>query len=210
MYTDLSLLNLWGRKQNTYESKNPKTILSRFTHFGSWNKDLGLTMILSQKWELRKDLTDVQFKTASTHDPPFVSLELAETSLDFPYKYWLDSDSSGSPVYLGPSLYGDIWAALQRITNFSYSMVWHDFISSLTQTGPLPVTDQGWHLVVSSSLMPQRQKDTANARTKCKKFPEYGDLGSWAVSLRHKIAGVSKILIASNQSTVPTESGPVR
>ena len=80
-------------------------------------------MLLSKKWELRKDLTDVQFKTASTHDPPFVSLELAETSLDFPYKYWLDSDSSGSPVYLGPSLYGDIWAALQRITNFSYSMV---------------------------------------------------------------------------------------
>ena len=80
-------------------------------------------MLLSKKWELRKDLTDVQFKTASTHDPPFVSLEMAETAPSFPYKYSLSSDSSSIPVYLGPSLYGDIWAALQRITNFSYSMV---------------------------------------------------------------------------------------
>ena len=80
-------------------------------------------MILSKKWELRKDLTDVEFKTASTHDPPFVSLEMAETPQGLPYKYKVSPDSAGTPVYLGPSLYGDIWVALQRITNFSYSMV---------------------------------------------------------------------------------------
>ena len=89
-------------------------------------------MLLSKKWELRKDLTDVLFTTASNHDPPFVSLELAESSPGLPYKYQLTSAGSGIPVYLGPSLYGDIWAALQRITNFSYSMVWSDQISVTT------------------------------------------------------------------------------
>ena len=104
--------------------KNIKDFVTfSFTHFGSWNRDLGLAMLLSKKWEIRKDLTDVHFKTASNHDPPFVSLELAESSQGLPYKYQLTSDGSGTPVFLGPSLYGDIWEALQRITNFSYSMV---------------------------------------------------------------------------------------
>ena len=114
-----------------------------FTHFGSWNKDLGLTMLLSKKWELRKDLTDVLFTTASNHDPPFVSLEFAKSSPGLPYKYQLNSPESGIPVYLGPSLYGDIWAALQKITNFSYSMVWFDICDhrepsiAFITTGPI-------------------------------------------------------------------------
>ena len=89
----------------------------------TWNRDLGLTLLLNKKWEMRRDLSDVHFKTASNHDPPFVSVEAAEHSRTLPYKYIVSPNISGIPIYLGPSLYGDIWLALQRITNFSYSMV---------------------------------------------------------------------------------------
>ena len=81
-------------------------------------------MLHSKKWELRRDLSDVHFQTASNHDPPFVSVVRVEDSRSsLPYKYHLSSDVSAVNIYLGPSLYGDIWRSLQKITNFSYSMV---------------------------------------------------------------------------------------
>lgn len=37
--------------------------------------------------------------------------------------FQLDNESGITPVYIGPSFYGDIWTNLQQTLNFSYNMV---------------------------------------------------------------------------------------
>ena len=85
-------------------------------------------MFPENKWELRRDLTGVVFRTASNHDPPFVETINIEKdnvySSPLPRGYFVENDSSTlTRIFLGPSLYGDIWSLLQNTFNFTYSMV---------------------------------------------------------------------------------------
>ena len=76
------------------------------------------------QWELRKDLTGIEFRTASNHDPPFVTtIDANAHDIFTPPGFLHQNNSNFHNIFLGPSLYGDIWSLLQKITNFSYSMV---------------------------------------------------------------------------------------
>ena len=94
---------------------------------GLWSPEAGLAMTPDTRWELRADLTGLLLRAAATTDPPFVTT-IAEAEAGAggwsPPPGWRRRNHGGfENIYLGPSLYGDIWGELQRITNFSYSMV---------------------------------------------------------------------------------------
>ena len=93
--------------------------------WGLWSKETGLDLVPRQKWELRKNLSGIVFRTASNNDPPFVNTIVVQNQAisEPPRGYILNEDDSFERIFLGPSLYGDIWSSLQSITNFSFSMV---------------------------------------------------------------------------------------
>ena len=93
--------------------------------WGVWSCDDGEVMIPRDRWHLRRDLTGVVFRTAANEDPPFVKT-ISDSGDDtmHPPGYVRSSSESLKKIFLGPSLYGDIWSSLQSITNFSYSMVY--------------------------------------------------------------------------------------
>ena len=93
----------------------------RITGWGDWSKESGLSVSKTEKWELRRDLTGVYFTTSTAHDPPYVDVRDVDIN-NLPPGYKLDIKSS--PVYIGPSLYGDIWLNLQQSLNFSYNMIY--------------------------------------------------------------------------------------
>ena len=39
-----------------------------------WRADYGLEVLAADKWELRKDLTGVTFRTSTAHEPPYVDV----------------------------------------------------------------------------------------------------------------------------------------
>ena len=45
---------------------------SRISNWGRWDSGEGLEIFPIEKWDMRKDLTGVFFKTSSANDPPFV------------------------------------------------------------------------------------------------------------------------------------------
>ena len=98
-----------------------------------WMKDTGLEVLQREKWELRRDLSDVLFRVATEHDPPYastskihaLSLPLrfrGEDKLRLPKGYLGTNDSFSKYISLG-MFYGEIWESLQYTTNFSYWMV---------------------------------------------------------------------------------------
>lgn len=92
----------------------------KVSKWGQWNKKEGLKIFTTEKWELRRDLTGVYFTTSTANDPPYVVVRDVDLN-NPPPGYQIDIRSS--PVYIGPSLYGDIWSNLQQTLNFSYNMV---------------------------------------------------------------------------------------
>ena len=44
----------------------------RFSTWGRWDTGNGLEIFPIEKWDMRKDLTGVFFRTSSANDPPFV------------------------------------------------------------------------------------------------------------------------------------------
>ena len=69
-------------------------------------------------------------RTAANEDPPFV--KTVRVSEDFtsspavpavPAGHLRDNRQGLDNIYLGPSLYGDLWVALQRLMNFNFTMV---------------------------------------------------------------------------------------
>ena len=93
--------------------------------WGLWSQETGLDLVPRQKWELRRDLSGIVFRTAANDDPPFVKtiVDGDQSISEHPRGYVQNKDDSLEGIFLGPSLYGDIWSSLQRITNFSFSMV---------------------------------------------------------------------------------------
>ena len=86
-----------------------------------WVEDLGLEVLQHEKWERRRDLSDVVFKAATEHDLPYAATSKVETK-NLPKGYILDKDTSNTLIKLG-MFYGEIWESLQHTTNFSYWMV---------------------------------------------------------------------------------------
>ena len=88
--------------------------------WGLWSKDFGLEVLQREKWERRRDLSNVLLRATTEHDPPYASR--SETSLqDLPRGLLIKNDSV-KYVRLG-MFYGEIWESLQYTTNFSYWMV---------------------------------------------------------------------------------------
>ena len=86
-----------------------------------WDYDLGLEVLQHEKWERRRDLSDVIFRVASEQDPPYTSTSKVQKG-NLPKGYlWID-DSIDELIEIG-MFYGEIWLSLQYMTNFSYWMV---------------------------------------------------------------------------------------
>ena len=94
----------------------------RVTKWGVWQAGRGLEVLHLDKWIMRGDLTGVHFETGTIAQSPFVIVgDVDKDSLSRGYKW---QDNSEHPLKdVGPSLYGDIWFAMQETMNFSYSMV---------------------------------------------------------------------------------------
>ena len=73
------------------------------------------------KWELRKDLSEVHFETTTASEFPYVTVSAVMKNSLPPGYLWKD-DSTHELVNIGGYL-GEIWSSLQQMTNFSYSMV---------------------------------------------------------------------------------------
>ena len=73
------------------------------------------------KWIIRGDLTGVHFETGTIAQSPLVIVEDVDKG-NLPRGYKWKEDSEFPLKYVGPSLYGDIWVAMQETMNFSYSM----------------------------------------------------------------------------------------
>ena len=76
-----------------------------------------------EKWERRRDLTNVLFRTTSAEDPPYASMKLITESMSkLPNGYDAESNSNSGFVIL-EMFFGEVWESLQQMTNFSYWMV---------------------------------------------------------------------------------------
>ena len=63
-------------------------------------------------------------RTAANEDPPFVkTVPVSEDFTSGPAGQMRDNRQGLDNIYLGPSLYGDLWVALQRLMNFNFTMV---------------------------------------------------------------------------------------
>ena len=63
-------------------------------------------------------------RTAANEDPPFVkTVRVSEDFTSVPAGQMRDNRHGLDNIYLGPSLYGDLWVALQRLMNFNFTMV---------------------------------------------------------------------------------------
>ena len=94
----------------------------KISQLGQWSSSAGFNMLSVDKWELRKDLTGVLFETSTLEELPLVDVDDVEVD-NLPDGYQLTGDNSAL-IYLGPSVYGEIWSNLQQTLNFSYSMVY--------------------------------------------------------------------------------------
>jgi hypothetical protein len=90
-----------------------------------WEADLGLEVLQQEKWERRRDLSDVVFKVAAEHDPPYASTSKVQAT-KIPTGYLLVDDSIKDFIEIG-MFYGEIWESLQYTTNFSYWMVTNQY-----------------------------------------------------------------------------------
>ena len=52
----------------------------RASKWGVWSPNKGLDILPIDKWEMRKDLTGVHFKTTTATEPPYVTTEKANLS----------------------------------------------------------------------------------------------------------------------------------
>ena len=86
-----------------------------------WVEDLGLEVLQPEKWERRRDLSEVLFKVSTEHDPPYAATSKVKAKI-LPKGYILAKDTSNKYIKLG-MFYGEIWESLQQTTNFSYWMV---------------------------------------------------------------------------------------
>ena len=91
-------------------------------------------------------------RAAATSDPPFVTT-IAEAEAGAggwsPPPGWSRRNNVGfENIHLGPSLYGDIWGELQRITNFSYSMVTPRYIHTraANDQSVFTITEKRFHI----------------------------------------------------------------
>ena len=73
------------------------------------------------KWELRKDLSELYFETTTAEEFPYLSVAPVMKDSLPPGHVWRD-ESLRELVNID-GYYGEIWASLQQMTNFSYSMV---------------------------------------------------------------------------------------
>ena len=73
------------------------------------------------KWELRKDLSELNFETATGGQEPYVAIKPVDKESLPPGYFWKDNPPR-ELVNVG-AYYGEIWATLQQMTNFIYTMV---------------------------------------------------------------------------------------
>ena len=93
----------------------------RISKWGVWSQKFGLEIFPAEKWELRKDLSEIYFEATTGGLAPFVLIfPVVEDSL--PPGYVWKKETPHKLVNVGGYI-GDIWASLQQMTNFSYTMV---------------------------------------------------------------------------------------
>ena len=59
-----------------FNQTNQKRITKAFcrhSKWGIWNSKFDLEVFSSEKWELRKDLTDIHFTTSTAKEPPYTT-----------------------------------------------------------------------------------------------------------------------------------------
>ena len=118
MCTELLYLNQLGRHQLSVIHDNVWDC--RINPWGSWSSDTGLVVTVTDKWSIRSDLTGVHFETGTIAQAPYVNVGDVDIRQLPPGYKW---KSGVNNKYLTPSLYGDMWTALQESMNFTYSMV---------------------------------------------------------------------------------------
>ena len=88
--------------------------------WGLWFEDFGLEILQREKWERRRDLSNVILRATTEHDPPYASTSKINPQ-DLPAGF-LIKNVTAKHVQLG-MFYGEIWESLQYTTNFSFLMV---------------------------------------------------------------------------------------
>ena len=46
----------------------------RMSRWGVWRLEHGLEVLAADRWELRRDLSGVQFRASTAHEPPYVDV----------------------------------------------------------------------------------------------------------------------------------------